>query len=192
MTYPLLKPKPMSLDDFHELLATAPEDERWELIGGRVIRMVVGARWEHSRIISNLHFGLRQRLTQNGSPCRVFTECFRLEVDESQSSFLPDVIVSCMPLPSGATSLKSPTVLMEVLSDGTSQLDRGEKWAAYQQVESLRHYALIERGRPRIELFDREPDGWHVRTLDRLDQILELVAIDVAIPLAEVYADLFD
>lgn len=40
----------MSLDDFEELLADKPADEKWELLGGRVVRMMVGARWEHNRI----------------------------------------------------------------------------------------------------------------------------------------------
>ncbi len=37
----------MSLADFEEMLPDKPSDEKWELIGGRVIRMMVGARWEH-------------------------------------------------------------------------------------------------------------------------------------------------
>ena len=41
----------MSLDDFEELLADKPADEKWELLGGRVVRMMVGARWEHNRIV---------------------------------------------------------------------------------------------------------------------------------------------
>ena len=32
----------MSLDDFEELLLDKPADEKWELIGGRVIRGMVG------------------------------------------------------------------------------------------------------------------------------------------------------
>ncbi len=40
----------MSLDDFEELLADKPADEKWELLGGWVMRMMVGARWEHNRI----------------------------------------------------------------------------------------------------------------------------------------------
>jgi hypothetical protein len=34
----------MSLDDFEELLADKPADERWELLGGRVTRMMVTRR----------------------------------------------------------------------------------------------------------------------------------------------------
>ncbi len=29
----------MSLDDFEELLADKPADEKWELLGGRVVRL---------------------------------------------------------------------------------------------------------------------------------------------------------
>ena len=36
----------MALDDFEELLADQPDGERWELIEGRVVRMMVGARWD--------------------------------------------------------------------------------------------------------------------------------------------------
>lgn len=191
MTSPLFKLKPISLADFNELLASAPEDARWELINGRVIRGMIGARWEHARIVSNLHIGLGRRLRDKGSPCRVFAESFRLQRDHEETSFLPDIIVACTPLASGATFLKTPTVLMEVLSDDTSALDRGEKWAAYQTIESLQHYVLVARDAVRVELFQRTLDGCHVRTLDCLDQALELPAIDVAIPLAEIYADLF-
>ena len=41
----------LSLYDFEELLADKPRNERWELIGGRLVRMMVGARWEHGRIV---------------------------------------------------------------------------------------------------------------------------------------------
>lgn len=44
----------MSLDDFEDLLADQPDDERWELISGRLVRMMVGARWEHNIIVGNL------------------------------------------------------------------------------------------------------------------------------------------
>ncbi len=31
-----------------------PANEQWELIGGRVGRMMVGARWQHKRICQNI------------------------------------------------------------------------------------------------------------------------------------------
>ena len=108
------------------------------------------------------------------------------------SSMLPDIAVACKPLPTGATSLDDPTVLIEVMSDGTRRRDRTEKWAAYQSLPSLRHYALVERDSPHIEVFDRRGDSWDgLRIVDGLDATFDLPALDVSIPMAEVYADLF-
>lgn len=70
------------------------------------------------------------------------------------SAMLPDVMVHCGPLPSGATSMNDPTVLVEVMSEGSKARDRFEKWAVYQKLSSLRHYVLVERDRAHIETFD--------------------------------------
>ncbi len=192
MNSPNLALKPMSLDDFEELLADQPEDERWELIGGRVVRMMVGARWEHGRIVSNLHYQLRRRFDASDSPCRVFAETFRVKAETAVSSMLPDIAVACKPLPPGATSFDDPTVLIEVLSDGTRRRDREEKWRAYQSLPSLRHYALVERDRPHIEIFDRHGDSWAgLRIADGLDATFDLPALEISIPMSDVYADLF-
>lgn len=48
----------MSLDDFEELLPDKPANEKWELMGGRVVRMMVGAR--AGSIITSSRIFLRQ------------------------------------------------------------------------------------------------------------------------------------
>lgn len=60
----------MSLDDFEELLADKPADEKWELISGRVVRMMVGARQEHNRICQNIATAMMTDLRRKGSDCR--------------------------------------------------------------------------------------------------------------------------
>lgn len=50
----------MSLDDFEELPPDKRADEKWELIGGRVVRMMVGVRREQNYIIQNLAIALRE------------------------------------------------------------------------------------------------------------------------------------
>ena len=86
MSRPALEPQHMSLDDFEDLLADAPDDERWGLISGRVVKMMVGARWEHKRIINNLSEGLNSRFRAAGSPCRTLTETFRMKDEASPSA----------------------------------------------------------------------------------------------------------
>ncbi len=180
----------MSLDDFEELLADKPRDEKWELIGGRVVKMMVGARWEHNFIVQNLSSGLQSRLRAVGSSCRTLVESFRLVDDSIRSSMLPDIIVRCGPLPRGASSLSDPTVLVEVLSDGSVGRDRVEKWRAYQKLSSLKHYVLVERDTAFIEVFDRKGDiGFAGRVIEGLDAVLDLPALGVSVPLAEIYQD---
>lgn len=180
----------MSLDDFEELLADKPANEKWELIGGRVVRMMVGARWEHHFIARNLAFGLMQRLRAKGSSCQVFQETFFLKEKAIDSAMLPDVMVHRGAMEPGATSLNDPTVLVEVMSEGSKARDRFEKWAVYQKLPSLRHYVLVERDRAHMETFDRAGADWvGVQILDGLEAELNLPAIGVSAPLAEIYRD---
>ncbi len=86
--------------------------------------------------------------------------------------------------------LSDPTVLVEVMSDGSVGRDRIEKWRVYQKLASLRHCVLVERDKPLIEIFDRAGETWAThRTIVGLDATLDLPAINVSVPLAEIYRD---
>jgi Uma2 family endonuclease len=180
----------MSLDDFEELLADKPADEKWELLGGRVVRMMVGARWEHNRIVTNVLTALLTALRAKGSDCRPFAETFWLKKKLLNLACFPDVMVRCGPLPKDATSLEDPVVLFEVVSPGSAQRDRREKWVLYNRLPSLQHYVLIERDEVDVEVFDRVQGGFLQRDpLLSLEARLRLPAIDFEISLAEVYRD---
>ena len=190
VTHPLLQPKPMSLDDFDDLLADEPEDERWELICGRVVCMMVGARWEHHRICNNIGDGMDRRLRALGSPCRSLRATFRIKEGSSLSSLLPDVLVYCTRPPAGATFLEDATVVVEVLSPGTQRRDREEKWFAYQRLPSLQQYVLVSRDAPYVQRIDREDGSWSgFRVIEGLEAELALPALGIALPMREVYAD---
>ncbi len=50
MNRPAPKPPLMSLNDSEERLADQPDDERWGLLAGCIVRMMVDPRWEHNTI----------------------------------------------------------------------------------------------------------------------------------------------
>jgi len=180
----------MSLDDFEELLADKPADEKWELIGGRVVRMMVGARWEHHRIVGNVSSALLSDLRSKGSDCRPFAETFWLKKKLLDLACFPDVMVRCGALPKDATSLEDPVVLVEVVSPGSEQRDRREKWVLYNRLPSLQHYVLIERDKVDVQVFDRVQGGFLQRDpLTSLADVLRLPAIDFELPLSEIYRD---
>ena len=180
----------MSLDDFEEMLADKPDNERWELIGGRVVRMMVGARWEHSYIAGNLSAALRDRLRAAKRGCYVFQENFYMKERKLEAAMLPDVLVRCGALEAGATSVNDPVVLAEIISPGSAERDRVEKWGVYKKLKSLQHYLLVSRDQPIVEILDRVGIGWKgVRRIEGLDGVVELPALDISVPMAEIYRD---
>ncbi len=180
----------MSLDDFEELLADKPAHEKWELINGRVIRGMVGARWEHHIIIDNMGYALTDHLRKIGKPCRVFRETFFLKDRSQDLAALPDLMVRCGKPAPGKTSFDDPLILVEVVSPGSEARDRLEKRVAYQQLPTLQAYVLVNRDRPHVEVLERRADGFFaVDPLTTLDAALVLPAIDFTMSLASIYHD---
>ena len=120
----------MDLDDFEEYLADKPEHEKWELIGGRVVKLMVGARWSHHRLVQNINFALTRRFTDRGSPCRTYTKTFWLKERFLRLAVFPDVMVHCGPVDRDTTSVDDPVVLVEVVSPGSVERDHIEKGGA--------------------------------------------------------------
>lgn len=183
------KPR-MSLDDFEEYLVDRPDDEKWELIDGYVIKSMVGARVEHHLIIDNVSGALRDHFRATGRQCRAFRETFFLRDAKSDLSALPDVMVRCGAIEPFSTSISDPVALIEVVSPGSDSRDRLVKRAAYQKLASLQHDVIIERDRIFIDVYNRTPEGFvGAPPLDRAESTLRLAALDFAMPIADVYRD---
>lgn len=183
----------MDLDDFEELLADKPDDEKWELIGGRVVRLMVGARWEHNIIIGNLATAFRQQLRARSAPCQVFSETFWLKERFLDLAAFPDIMVRCgAKLEKNATSANDPIILVEVAAPGSEARDRVEKDRLYRRLSSLQHYVIVERDRCQIDVIDRIDGEWRGRRVEGLGGMLELPAISVSVPMHEIYRDVID
>mgnify|MGYP003393289497 CR=1 FL=1 len=196
MNKPLLKRDPaheyMSFDDFEELLQDKPEDARWELINGRVIRGMVGAVFEHHAIIGNLDLAISNHLREKGRECRTYRETFYLKERMNDLSALPDLMVRCGPHPRGATSVDDPMIIVEIVSPGSVKRDRLEKRVAYQALPSLQTYVLIERDQVMIDVYERTPAGFVGNApLQLATDILKLPAIEFEMPVTELYRDVF-
>jgi Uma2 family endonuclease len=180
----------MPADDFEELILDMPAGEKWELIGGRVVRGTVGARWEHKRIVQNITVAMMNDFRGKRSPCRPFDETFWLKEKLLNLQVFPDVMVRCGPLERGAVHLSDPVVIVEVLSPGTEARDRHEKWALYQKLGSVKHYVLAARDKAHVEVFSRGEGEWSgFQVLEGLEATLKLPAIDFEMPLADIYRD---
>lgn len=156
---------------------------------GYASEAMAGGSKDHNLICLNICFALRQRL--QGTPCRVYMTDVKLQIEEANAYFYPDVMVTCAPSdlsPGDPLSVREPTIIFEVLSDSTEGFDRGEKLAAYQRIASLHTYVLVPMpGRP-IDVFERSAGGvW--KPLPASSGGVPLTSLGTAIPSADIYSD---
>jgi Uma2 family endonuclease len=90
--------------------------------------------------------------------------------------------------PDDAHAVINPTVIVEVLADSMADSDRGDKFAAYHRLRSLREYVLVSQHERRIDVYRRHEKGWHLDDFGPGER-LELVSIDVGLSVDEVYTD---
>ena len=153
---------------------------------GLVVAMV-GASLAHNQIVFNIGRELGNRLLERG--CRVLTSDLRVQAGTRY--YYPDVIALCeepvIESDVRPDTLANPLVLIEVASASTSEVDRSKKLRAYAQIESLQEYWMVEQSEPVITHATRYGDGWHVRFVRGTESVLESPALDVALPMAELY-----
>lgn len=154
------------------------------------IYAMAGTSLNHNRIALNSALELRQRL--KGRPCQVFAMDVRLHVKRNTLFTYPDVMVVCGKieyLPGQTATVTNPLVIIEVLSESTERYDRSTKFALYRDLPSLRDYVLIDQSRVFVEYFHRADNGeWIYQAFNSIEGTLYLRALDVAIPIAELYA----
>jgi Uma2 family endonuclease len=104
----------------------------------------------------------------------------------------PDLTVVCGPAEApdeDPEAVTNPTVLVEVLSDGTEASDPGEKFAHYRQLASLREYVLVAQKERRIEVFRRQDDGRWTLEEAGAGRSVSLAALGIELAVNDVYAD---
>lgn len=98
--------------------------------------------------------------------------------------------VDCGPRsPNGLASVE-PAVCFEVLSPSTRRFDLLKKADEYRRTPTLKHFVLLEPGQAKVMLWSRDADGdWAPQEIAGVDGMLDLPAIGVSLPMAEVYED---
>ena len=161
------------------------QDSRHEFFQGEVFAMA-GARRTHVTVTLNLATALKYHL--RGSHCRAYMSDMKLQVQAADAVFYPDVMVSCDGRDHRAELvLEHPRLLIEVLSDSTAAFDRGGKFAACRQLESLLEYVLVDIEARRVECFRRSAEGLWVLYEFAGEGDIELASVDLRMPLAEVF-----
>jgi Uma2 family endonuclease len=164
-------------------------DEKHEYRDGEIVPMS-GATREHVLIATNILFELEGQLRHRD--CFVYSTDLRVRTSQSRLFTYADVAVVCgepqVDNDEHQDVLLNPDLLIEVLSSSTRDYDRGEKFARYRTVESLREYVLVDQETPHVEHFARQPDGrWILSETDDAEAVIELTSVEVELSLPETY-----
>jgi Uma2 family endonuclease len=186
MSQPAERPQ-VSYAEYLAAEAASPTKHEW--LRGEVFAMAGGTP-EHAAlaaaVIASLSASLRDR------PCRVFSADARVRVLATGLSTYPDITVVCGRLetdPEDANSIINPVLLVEVLSDSSEAYDRGEKFAHYRRIPSLREYGLVSHRGRLIEVHRRNDAGrWELYDAGP-GETVELASVRCSLAVDEVYRD---
>ena len=176
----------ISLEEYHEIERTS--EIKYEYSDGRIYDMS-GGTFAHSRIAGNMYTALAAYL--RGKVCQVANSDMKvLPLGDENPTYYPDLTVTCNPDDYGdnSTAIRSPRLVIEVLSPSTAYKDRGEKLRIYKMCASVEEYVMVSTRRQEVEVYHREGvDDWHYRRYTA-EQSVVLASVGLTIPVSEIYA----
>ena len=123
---------------------------------------MTGSTPEHSAIVSNIAFLLREQLGRSG-PCRIHRDQYI--VVPGKPPVVPDVVLTCDRADwdedkrLNPFKIRSPLIVFEILSSRTERYDRTEKFARYTRCSTLEVYILVSQDEQHVEIYCRSM-GW--------------------------------
>lgn len=180
-----------SYKEWYELIQTS--ETKYEFVDGYLvdIRAMAGGTLHHNQIAANVIAEIASGL--KGKPCRVLSSDQAVRAKQLARYRYPDLSVLCeKPLydedDKSKLVLLNVKLIVEVLSDSTEAMDRGEKMRDYLAIDALQQYVLISQHQALVESFTRVDDAWRIQHWIGLDAIASLTSIEVDLPLQAVYA----
>lgn len=177
----------ISLEEYHEIERNS--EAKYEYSDGRIYE-VSGVTAEHNRITINMITALWLYL--RGNVCRVFNSDLKvLPLGGENPTYRPDITVTCNPdeYQDDSTAIRSPRLIIEVLSPSTFARDRDEKFDMYQACPTVEEYVMVSSHHQRVEVYRRESaKEWTYTQYATPDAVITLASVGLHMPMAEVYA----
>jgi Uma2 family endonuclease len=176
-----------SIEEFLDYVE--PKNAKYELLLGELM-MMAGSTIGHALIRNNVSTSLKSNFDKKG--CITLQESVYLKViHEDLTLFLPDVMVTwdTKNLDLKSRFVVNPTIIVEILSESTERYDRGEKWAHYRKIPSLKYYILVSQSQPKVEVYGRPhaQSLFYLQDFEGLDAIVDLKILDIQIPMRNIY-----
>jgi len=173
----------MSVEEY--LSWSEGQDGRYELVDG-VVYAQAAERVAHARMKGRVYLALANAIKQRGLDCEALTDGVAVRVG-ARTVFEPDALVYCGPkLPPDTLLVENPTIVVKVISPTSGRNDHTRKVVGYFQLQSLRHYLIVDPDAPLVVHQSRGDDGV-IRTTPLTDGTVRLDPPGIAFSLAEIY-----
>lgn len=152
---------------------------------------MAGGSFNHATICGNTFAAAKAAL--HGQSCKARSSELRVKIALNGQEVYPDAVIFCPPsrfVGKGDSTLLTPKVVFEVLSETTEKYDRTGKFNLYKTIDTFEEYVLIEQDRIYIDHFWKNGDNWSHRSYAQRDEVLKLHSIGVDIALDDIYDEL--
>ncbi len=142
----------------------------------------------HDIITSNLHIALG--VYSKGKDIRVYSQGTYIRLEASSRTPLPDIVIASKSEEERNKyhQLLNPLAIVEILSKSTKIFDQTLKMEAYQSIETLAEYVLIDQYKPHVAVHRRiSANKWEQEYLTQMSQQLHLGSISYSLTLSEIY-----
>lgn len=163
-------------------------DEKHEYFDGHIYNMS-GASLRHAKISINMIIEIGSFL--KNTECQVLTGNMRVTSPSRDSYMYPDLLIYC-----GKEELEddqfdtllNPSVIFEILSPSTRNIDKGRKMMYYKEIPSLKEYFLVDTESQLIHTARKQPSGdWRLERISGETSVLLIETIQFNLPLREIY-----
>jgi len=182
---PLKKEKKYTPEEYLALEEKA--EYRSEYFDGCIFKMAGGTE-AHIQISFNVTKLFADKLR---GKCRAYQSEMKVWIDEVGTFFYPDVTVVCgeRKFHKGKRDIvENPILLVEVLSRGTEEYDKNDKFFTYQNIKSFQEYVLISQNKPVVQQFIRQEDGnWKIKATIGLNSEVYFESVGVELSLEDIY-----
>jgi Uma2 family endonuclease len=158
---------------------------KYEYLDGYAYALAGGSN-AHDTISGNAFTMLDTILADDGL-CKPHGPNVQVAVNEDRYVY-PDAFVTCDQegLDDKATQLHAPTLVIEVLSPGTQDMDQNEKLLLYQSIPSVHTYMLVSSEVRRVQVYQRTGSEW-IYEVFHAGQSITIRAIDITLPVNRFY-----
>ena len=129
-----------TIEDIYAL----PEGERAELIDGKIYYMAPPST-RHQRIISDIHYRIKDYIIKNNGECEVLPAPFAVFLNKDDKNYVePDISVICdKDKLTDKGCHGAPDWIIEIISPGNKEMDYFKKLFKY-QAAGVREYWIVD------------------------------------------------